>query len=169
MVEDFDLDRSSSWLPHQGWLTPNPVHLEDGGLIWRPSDEQHSLSIKQDARRMLQSFVVLRTAEEVCAFANDFLDHPLWRIPAPPQSRGEPTMDELVDGRALISDTMTLVGRVQPVSDALVVPTLSGLLLVDQETGRILHRLNIDASGNPLAFGAQLLSPGQRLRDHSQR
>ena len=55
---------------------------------------------------------------------------------------------------------MTIVGRVQAVDDALVVPTLDGLLLVNGSTGQLDHHLKIDAAGNPLAVGAQLILAG---------
>ena len=79
---------------------------------------------------------VFAIGNDIREFASDVLDRPLCAF------RRRRRAGRSDDGRAVRrapadSDTLTLVGRVQAVTDALVVPTMSGLLLVDQETGRI--------------------------------
>lgn len=66
---------------------------------------------------------------------------PLWSFP-PPDRRGP---------------EWAIVGRVQAGSAHLLVPLRSGLHILDVETGEVLHRLETETPGNPLAEGAQVL------------
>ncbi len=108
--------------------------------------------------------MVYAIGSEIRAFSVDNLKRPRWQLPAARAS----LVDEVgLDGpegaegkRTRLSseaDAPTIVGRVQLVTGALVVPTTDGVLLVDDETGRVNHTLAVSVGGNPVASGAQLL------------
>ncbi|MBT8485021.1 MAG: PQQ-binding-like beta-propeller repeat protein [Phycisphaerales bacterium] len=101
---------------------------------------------------------------EIRAFPLVALDQPQWSLPAPAESRLGGLLDEPVPGTPMI-EPPTLVGRVQLADHALVVPTLSGLLLVDPETGVTLNQLEVERAGNPVAVGSQLFVSGANRLD----
>ncbi len=88
---------------------------------------------------------VLGVSDEVRAFHVDDLSHSIWTFPA------------RAGGRDADSARPELLGRVQLVEGALVVPTTRGVHLLDEETGETLHSLELPEMGNPLATGPQLL------------
>jgi outer membrane protein assembly factor BamB len=125
--------------------------------------------------------MVYGVGTEVRAYSADFLGRPRWRLPRPVTS--SPVEPAAVDGLDALEsldvipidipppnpisprsrrfeEALDLVGRVQPVAGALVVPTQAGVLFVDDETGGIVHRLPVERSGNPLAVGSQLAVAG---------
>ncbi|MCP3905511.1 MAG: PQQ-binding-like beta-propeller repeat protein [Planctomycetes bacterium] len=112
--------------------------------------------------------MVFGIGSQIRAFTADFLSRPRWRLPKPAVT------SEVVAGGAAdaakpeaqpeppprFEEELSLVGRVQPVAGALVVPTHAGVLFVDDELGRVLHRLPVERTGNPLAVGSQLAVAG---------
>lgn len=88
---------------------------------------------------------------EVRGFDIDALEHPAWRLPPAQVQQRAP------DQPAPVSEPLEIRGRVQLVDDALVIPTSKGILVVNDETGIIKHRLPVENPGNPLAVDAQLV------------
>jgi outer membrane protein assembly factor BamB len=95
---------------------------------------------------------VYAVGREIRAFDVHALDQPLWQLPAPAQQTSP-------DIPAAYT-RLPIRGRVQIVAGALIVPTLNGILVVDDETGQVIHRLATGTIGNPLAVEAQLLLAG---------
>jgi len=91
---------------------------------------------------------IYAVGSEIRAFLLDAPDQPAWRLPAS-QRRGDDGVSHL--------DDLTLAGRAQLVNGALIVPAQRGVLIVDGETGRIIHHLAVDGHGNPVAIDAQLI------------
>jgi hypothetical protein len=90
--------------------------------------------------------MVFAVGSEIRAFDVSALEHPRWRFPAPPDA--EPANVEIR-------------GRVQLVEGALVVPTSSGLLILDGDTGAVTRRVDLDAVGRP-ADASRADRPGCR-------
>lgn len=132
------------------------LDLETGDVL---ESHQASSSIDWNTPRYLLAAndMVFGIGSEVRAFHIDNLAEPLWRLPAPEQ--------RLRDGDfAPRSSRIEMRGRVQLADDALIVPTNQGVLIVDQKSGDIRQKLELDSIGNPLATDAQLLvSSGDRL------
>jgi outer membrane protein assembly factor BamB len=106
---------------------------------------------------------------DIRAFTLEQLDSPLWRLPAPAtqEADAEPLGPDIKEARDL-AEPLELRGRVQLVeavgdgeaaatSGVLIVPAADGIQLVDAETGRVTHKLSVDAIGNPLAIDSQLI------------
>ncbi len=100
---------------------------------------------------------VYAIGREIRAFHLDDLSEPRWRLPDPALAADDLALP--VDGRLQIR------GRVQPVADALIVPTLDGVMVVDGETGRGRHRLGVKTVGNPVAADEQLILAGSDRLD----
>lgn len=95
--------------------------------------------------------------EDIRAFRLGGLDFMSWQFPPPAR--------EIAPGEKEPRRSLRLRGRVQIAQDALVVPNLENLLILDPEMGTIRHELDMPGVGNPLATGAQLLVvDGDRLR-----
>jgi len=104
-------------------------------------------------------FYLYGIGEDIRASRVDMLDSLAWQYP-PPQQQMSPT--EQPSRTAL-----NLRGRVQLVNEAMIVPTLDAMTILDAETGVELHALDMPGIGNPLAADAQLLLvDGQRLRSY---
>ncbi|MCA9296048.1 MAG: PQQ-binding-like beta-propeller repeat protein, partial [Phycisphaerales bacterium] len=94
---------------------------------------------------------------EIRAFRLDALGSLAWQYPPP--------LRETAPNQSIVQPSLNLRGRVQLVDDALIVPSLDALLILDRETGRTQHTLDMPGVGNPLASDSQLLLvDGQRLR-----
>lgn len=97
---------------------------------------------------------VFAVGREIHAFELHALDQMVWKLPDYERSAADRTAPELTPMR------MEIRGRVQLVDDALIVPTESGVVIVESETGRVLHQMALDAPGNPLAVDSQLIVAG---------
>ncbi len=105
---------------------------------------------------------IFAISNEVRAFRIDALDHPVWMLPPPRQSIAPG--GEQNHGQVAPRARLRLRGRVQLIEGGLVIPGGEEVLIVDEETGVISHRLDADRAGNPLAVGSQLmLAGGDRL------
>lgn len=155
------------------WELAGPVVTPRGVLAVQPDQrrvvlldhetgdqlESHAASTSEDwnsPRYLLaDDDRVYAVGTEIRAFANEALEHPVWRYPpAAQQTTPDQAPDEPVEIR----------GRVQLVEGALIVPTDDGILVIDDETGAVKHKLSVDAIGNPLAIESQLLlACGNRL------
>jgi outer membrane protein assembly factor BamB len=94
---------------------------------------------------------------DIRAFHLELLDTLAWQYPPP--------MQETAPNQSVMRPSLNLRGRVQLVDEALIVPSLESLLILDRETGRTQHALDMPGVGNPLASDSQLLLvDGQRLR-----
>ncbi len=100
---------------------------------------------------------VYAIGREIRAFHLDDLTNPRWRLPDPALAADDLALP--VDGRLQIR------GRVQRVADALIVPTLDGVMVVDGETGRGRRRLGVRTVGNPVAVDEQLILAGSDRLD----
>jgi outer membrane protein assembly factor BamB len=111
--------------------------------------------------------LVFGVGTEIRAFALDALDRPQWQLPPLATSGADEAPSAIVadDSAGVDLALMTIAGRVQSVDLGLVVPTFDGILLLDRETGAILHRLAIESPGNPVAEGSQLIVAGAQTID----
>jgi outer membrane protein assembly factor BamB len=94
---------------------------------------------------------------EIRAFRRETPGRPTWFLPALPrstESKPEP-----------VRQTIEIRGRVQVANGALIVPTLDGVLVIDDETGALRHRLPVRTVGTPVATDAQLLLAGSDRLD----
>ena len=98
---------------------------------------------------------VYAVGRELRAFDIDALDQPRWSwsdaAPAMPQQASE--------------SRTQIRGRVQLVHGGLIVPTTSGVAMVDRQNGQPVHWLAVTATGNPLAVGDQLILAGSDRLD----
>jgi outer membrane protein assembly factor BamB len=100
---------------------------------------------------------VYAIGREIRAFRIDGLAHPVWRLPRLTQSTE--------DGQQAPELRLEIRGRVQLADGALIVPTLDGVMLIDDETGRLVHLLPVQSVGTPVATDAQLLLAGSDSLD----
>jgi outer membrane protein assembly factor BamB len=149
----------------RGLIALRPDHRRVVCLDWDNGDEIESItSTGQEAWNaphylLANEGLVFAVGIEVHAFRIDGLQRPIWTLPA----RGESAQGQ----RLSSADRVEIRGRVQQVEGALVVPTSDGVLLVDDETGHVRRRLEVELVGNPLATGPQLiLAASDRLQSY---
>ena len=99
---------------------------------------------------------IYAVGRNVVAFHRDDLSVPVWRL--------TPPTTESIDGNSFLEQRPEIRGRIQLTQDSLIVPSLYGILVVDDVTGRIRHILKAPSIGNPVAVESQLLlASGDRL------
>jgi outer membrane protein assembly factor BamB/elongation factor P hydroxylase len=151
-------------------LTPDQrrvvVYDRETGSELESYDARSSSGWSSPSYLLADGDLVFAVGSEIRAFHVDALGFPVWRLPAPAQSRADPRQPLPVGlERDATPERMRLVGRVQIVDGSIIVPTLEGLLFVEPGVGRVAHRLDIDAAGNPVAVGAQLILAGADTLD----
>ncbi|MHC5022418.1 MAG: outer membrane protein assembly factor BamB family protein [Planctomycetota bacterium] len=97
---------------------------------------------------LTSSDMVYAVGREVRAFHVDDLRQPQWMYPSRRQSDAETRTERFT--RAEIR------GRAQATEDEVILPTVMGVLVLDNETGVERHRLDVAAPGNPLGTDSQL-------------
>lgn len=164
---------------HQPWEMSGPVLMGDRVIAITPDQRRVTLLDRAtgDAIETLDAWtgdrwnspsyllatekMIYAIGSEVRAFNVDNLRRPVWQLPAARESMVDDVSLGFPEGKAptLSSERedLTIVGRVQLVNGALIVPTAHGVLVVDDETGHVSHRLAINVAGNPVATGAQLI------------
>ena len=136
-----------------GLVVLRPDHRRVILLDWDSGDELKSVSATgRDAWNSPQYLLsggplVFGVGAEVRAFSAEALDRPVWTFP----DQGPPLDPMLEAGRVKIR------GRVQLVAGGLIVPVANGLLLLDDENGRVVHRVDVGTGGNPVAAGPQMV------------
>lgn len=155
---------------HEPWEFDQPVTIDERVVALRP-DRRRVVALDRKTGTELESHMcttsegwgaptyllanahsIYAVGRDVVAFRAMDLTTPVWRLSQPPEQtlEGEPLFDRRPEIR----------GRVQLIENELVVPTLFGVLLVDDETGRVIDRLDISSPGNPVAYDSQLLVAG---------
>ncbi len=138
-----------------GLLAIRPDHRRVVLLDWETGDDVDSAgSTTRDTwnspRYLLaRGEMVYGIGSEIRAFHAENLGRPLWTFP---RQTAEPDPRLFYD-----ADSVEIRGRVQIVDGGLIVPTVEGLLFLDGETGEAVHRVDVEAIGNPLASGPQLI------------
>jgi outer membrane protein assembly factor BamB len=142
----------------RGVIALRPDHQRVVLLDWHSGDEIETLSAtSRDAwhapRYLLaDDEAVFAVGRDIRAFALDQLEPLMWRFP-----------DERRPGQGSLAydpDRVEIRGRVQLVDGALLCPTSEGLFFLDTDTGRPMHRLDVELPGNPLASGPQMILAG---------
>lgn len=166
--------------PRRPWELTGPLVNDDSVLAITP-DERRLVALDRETGAILTSHdaasretfnapkyllgndrFIYAIGREIRAFRREALNQLAWRLPRPGLRMDG---DDVFPG-----DEFTIAGRVQLVDGALVVPTQSGLLLVGSDSGDIIGHLPIDAPGNPVATGAQLvLSSADSLEVYMSR
>ncbi|MCH8164001.1 MAG: PQQ-like beta-propeller repeat protein [Planctomycetes bacterium] len=148
----------------RGVLALRPDHRRVVLLDWDTGEEIESVGTGPEAWDSPRYFLadeqsVYAVGSEIRAFSLDSLDRPMWRFPDAAQHADHPS--------GFGVDGAEIRGRVQLVDGALIVPTHDGLVVVDVETGRVLHRIDVELGGNPLVAGSQLILAGSdRLQSY---
>ena len=162
------------------WELGGPVVTNHGVLAIEP-DQRHVVVLDVETGSTLASLdsgtasgwnqpryllanseMVFAIGSEIRAFALDDLENPAWRLPD--TLRAQSTAPNQPERHAPENDGIEIRGRVQLVSDALIVPTTDGILVVSAQTGEIVNQVPIQPTGNPLAIESQLLiASGDRL------
>jgi outer membrane protein assembly factor BamB len=157
------------------WEVSGPVITPRGVIAIRP-DHRRVITVDWHTGNELQSVpctaregwnsprylladeqTVYAVGTEIRAFGLQNLEHPLWVFPAHSPLGQQPS--------PLDADDVEIRGRVQLVGSGLIVPTVKGLLILDADTGEVVHRVDLDTVGNPLAAGPQLiLAASDRLQ-----
>ncbi|MHC4990391.1 MAG: outer membrane protein assembly factor BamB family protein, partial [Planctomycetota bacterium] len=163
------------------WELPGPVIARDMVIALQPGqrrvvvldrDTGHELASYESDKRswgtprflLANDHSLYAIGREIRAFRLDSLEQPVWRIPRPPQSDVED--EPVLPGAPVVPDfRIEIRGRVQLSDGALIIPTLDGVLVVDDETGLINHQLRVRTVGNPVATDAQLLLAGSDRLD----
>jgi outer membrane protein assembly factor BamB len=133
-------------------ITPDERRIvildRDTGAVTNSFDARSSETWNAPTYLLAGDRFVYAVGSEIRAFPLDAPHQLSWRLPAA-RSRVE-------DGVSA-TDDLTLAGRVQLANGALIVPAQRGVLIVDGETGRIIHQLPVDGQANPVAIDAQLI------------
>ncbi|MHC5028132.1 MAG: outer membrane protein assembly factor BamB family protein, partial [Planctomycetota bacterium] len=155
------------------WELPGPVVTTDRVIAMQPDNRyvvaldletgqqvsRHEAdTLRWNAPRYLlaNEHSLYAIGSEIRAFRLDDLSSPAWSLPGPPRQAADKTAIDVED--------VQVRGRIQLVEDRLIVPTIDGVLVVEDQTGHVAHRLPIESPGNPLALDAQLLmAGGERL------
>lgn len=151
---------------HRPWEFDAPVFIDEKVIAVRP-DRMRVVVLDRKTGEELESHFcttaeswdtpkyllanehsVYAVGRDVVAFRAGDLDDPVWRLSSPPLQFPENEPSFL---------RPEIRGRVQLVDDHLVIPTLFGIQIVDDQTGIIDHELVVPVSGNPVAFDSQLL------------
>jgi outer membrane protein assembly factor BamB/predicted negative regulator of RcsB-dependent stress response len=155
------------------WELGGPVVTSRGVLAIEP-DQRHVVLLDGESGSQLASLeagtasgwnqpryllanedMVFAIGSEIRAFALDDLENTAWRLPEAASSDAAAPRGP---GRSATgSDSIDIRGRVQLISDALIVPTTEGVLVVDASSGQITNSIPIQPPGNPLAIESQLL------------
>jgi outer membrane protein assembly factor BamB len=147
----------------RGVVAIRPDHRRVILLDWRTGDDIEDASATardgwNSPRYLLaDDRMVYAVGAEIRAFDLEALGQPSWQFPGPlPLAEAPAPLDD---------HDVEIRGRVQLVEGALVVPTVNGLLILDGDTGDVMQRVDLDAIGNPLATGPQLiLAASDRLQ-----
>lgn len=146
----------------QGLVALRPDHRRIILLDWDGGDELLSVNATgSDAWNSPQYLLardgqVLGVGHEIRAFRADALEAPVWSYPA--------GASDGAGGFGASAGDADIRGRVQLVEHGVVVPTADGFALLDDESGRTIHRVDAGSGGNPLAVGPQLImAAGDRL------
>ncbi|MHC4963773.1 MAG: outer membrane protein assembly factor BamB family protein [Planctomycetota bacterium] len=140
----------------RGVVAIRPDHRRVILLDWRTGDDVASASATArdgwDSPRYLlaDEQMVYAVGSAIRAFDASDLEHPRWLFPGP---------------AGTVHGDVEIRGRVQLVEGGLVVPTANGLLVLDDDTGAVVQRVDLDSVGNPLAAGPELiLAASDRLQ-----
>lgn len=81
-------------------------------------------------------------------------------VSQPDESRSGPGLGRAASGGAA-SERLALRGRAQLLDGAILAPTSDGLVIIDSETGQIIHRLPQAPIGNAVAVEGQIVLAGE--------
>jgi outer membrane protein assembly factor BamB len=169
----FDVPITSYASQRRPWEIGGPVVTARGVIALAP-DQRRTVLLETETGDLIESVAattlggwaaprylladdrfVYAVGRELRAFDIDALDKPRWRLSDAPPATVEPSSESPTQIR----------GRVQLVDGGLIVPTTSGVAMVERQSGQPVHWLAVKATGNPLAVGEQLILAGSDRLD----